>query len=75
MRAAHEARDAHALPVYDFTTTLATLAPPPPEQIQLLAAAHGNQAATDGFVSLTTGALSPADYFSEANVASIMAGV
>ena len=75
MRAAHEARDAHALPIYDFTTTLATLAPPPPEQIQLLAAAHGNQAATDGFVSLTTGALSPADYFSEANVASIMAGV
>ena len=52
-----------------------TLAPPPPEQIQLLAAASGNQAATDGFVSLTTGALSPADYFSEANVASIMAGV
>ena len=31
--------------------------------------------AIDGFVSLTTGALSPADYFSDANVASIMAGV
>ena len=65
--------DAHGLPVYDFTTTLATLAAPPPEQIQLLAAAHGNQAATDGFVSVTTGALPPTDYFSEANIASIMA--
>jgi hypothetical protein len=72
---AHSARDAHALPVYDFTTNLATLAPPPPDLIQLLGAAHGNQAATDGFISLTTGALSPVDYFSEANVSSILAGV
>ena len=29
----------------------------------------------DDFVSITAGALSPADYFSEANMASIMAGV
>lgn len=55
MRAAHETRDAHAVPIYEFTTTLATLASPPPEQIELLAAAYGNQPATDGFVSLTTG--------------------
>jgi 2-polyprenyl-6-methoxyphenol hydroxylase-like FAD-dependent oxidoreductase len=73
MRVAHQARDAHAMPVYGFTTDLATLAPPPPEQLQLLAAVYGNQEATDGFVSLTTGALSPADYFSEENVASILA--
>jgi len=73
--AAHQARDAHALPIYGFTTDLATLAPPPPEQIALLSAAHGNQVATDGFVSLTTGALSPADYFADDNIASIMAGV
>jgi 2-polyprenyl-6-methoxyphenol hydroxylase-like FAD-dependent oxidoreductase len=73
LRDAHQARDAHAMPVYEFTTTLATLAPPPPEQVQLLAAASGNQAATDGFVSLTTGVLSPADYFSDENVGSILA--
>jgi 2-polyprenyl-6-methoxyphenol hydroxylase-like FAD-dependent oxidoreductase len=75
MAAAHATRDAHALPIYDFTTNLATLAPPPPEQIQLLAAAQGNQVATDGFVSLTTGVLSPADYFSEENVSAIMASL
>jgi 2-polyprenyl-6-methoxyphenol hydroxylase-like FAD-dependent oxidoreductase len=74
MKVAHEARDAHAMPVYGFTTELATLAPPPPEQVALLVAAQRDQRAVDGFVSLTTGALSPAEYFAPDNVASIMAG-
>jgi hypothetical protein len=26
----HRARDAHAMPIYEFTTQLATLEPPPP---------------------------------------------
>ena len=63
----------HAMPRYEFTTNLATLAPPPPELAHLLGAACGNQAATDGFVSLVSGVVSPADYFSEANVGSIFA--
>ena len=40
-------RDAHVLPIYEFTTQLATLEPPPPEMQQLLGAVHGNQDAMD----------------------------
>ena len=32
----HQARDEHAMPIYEFTTQLATLEPPPPEMQQLL---------------------------------------
>ncbi len=46
-------RDTHALPIYEFTTQLATLEAPPLELQQLLAGIHGNQAAMDGFVSIT----------------------
>lgn len=35
-------RDTRALPIYKFTTQLATLEPPPPEMQQLLGAVHGN---------------------------------
>lgn len=68
----HE-RDAKAMPIYEFTSQLATLAPPPPEMQALLAAAHGNQDAMDGFASVVSGALSPAEYFSVANIEAIMA--
>jgi hypothetical protein len=46
-------RDAHVLPMYEFTTELATLEPPPPELEQLLAAMPGNQEAMDGFAKST----------------------
>ena len=36
-------RDAQVLPIYEFTTQLATLEPPPPEVQQLLGAVAGNQ--------------------------------
>ena len=39
--------------MYEFTTQLATLEPPPPELQQLLAAVHGNQEAMDGFAGST----------------------
>ncbi len=69
----HQERDAKAMPVYEFTAQLATLEPPPPELQQLLGAVHGNPEAMDGFVSIVSGAMSPADFFSEANVAAILA--
>jgi flavin-dependent dehydrogenase len=72
MAAYQQARDAHALPIYDFTTQLATLEPPPPEMQELIGAMAGNQAAMDGFVSVVAGTLSPAVFFDPADLASMM---
>jgi flavin-dependent dehydrogenase len=66
MTAAQEERDAHVRPIYEFTTQLATLAPPPPEFQQLLGSLPGNQAAMDDFVSVIAGTLSPVEFFSAA---------
>ena len=49
MASYHEARDAHVLPMYEFTTTLAMLEPPPPEMQQLLGAVSQSQEAMDAF--------------------------
>ena len=65
-------RDAQVLPMYEFTTELATLEPPPPDLQQLLAAIAGNQDAMDGFAQVNGGVTSPAEFFSPANVARIM---
>jgi len=73
MSAWHQQRDAKDMPIYEFTAQLATLELPPPEMQQLLAAVHGNQQAMNAFVSVISGAVSPADYFSEENVGSIFA--
>jgi 2-polyprenyl-6-methoxyphenol hydroxylase-like FAD-dependent oxidoreductase len=66
------ARDALAFPIYDFTTQLATLEPPPPELQQLFGAVHGNQEATDAFVSVTAGTMSPVEFFDPQHIGSIM---
>jgi 2-polyprenyl-6-methoxyphenol hydroxylase-like FAD-dependent oxidoreductase len=73
MGAWHQERDAKALPIYEFTSQMATLEPPPPELQQLLAAMAGNQPAMDGFVSVVAGSVSPADFFSEENLGRILA--
>jgi hypothetical protein len=61
------------LPIFDFTTQLATLAPPPPEMQQLLGAVHGNTDAMSDFVSVAAGTLSPAEFFDPANIGQIFA--
>jgi flavin-dependent dehydrogenase len=66
-------RDTHSIPLYEFTTQLATLEPPPPEMQRLLATIHGNQPAMDAFVSVTAGTLSPIEFFDPANIAALMA--
>lgn len=66
-------RDEHVLPMYEFTTELATLEPPPPQMQQLLGALHGNQEAMDGFARVAAGVTSPAEFFSEDNVGKIFA--
>jgi flavin-dependent dehydrogenase len=68
----HTTRDAHALPIYDFTTQLATLEPPPPEMQQLLGAVHGNQEAMDAFVSITAGTVSPVEFFDPEHIGRLM---
>ena len=67
----HHARDARVLPIYEFTTQLATLEPPPPEMQQLLGAVHGDQNAMDAFVSITAGTMSPIEFFDPDHVAAI----
>jgi 2-polyprenyl-6-methoxyphenol hydroxylase-like FAD-dependent oxidoreductase len=56
-------RDQRALPIFEFTTQLATLEPPPLEMQQLLAGIQGDHAAMDAFVSVTAGTLSPDELF------------
>lgn len=68
-------RDAAALPIYEFTTQLATLAPPPPDVAQLLAAVARDQDAMDMFAGVVAGTVSPAEFFSPQNIGRIMSAV
>jgi hypothetical protein len=52
---------------------LESLAPPPPEQLQLMSAIHGNQTAMDSFIQVVSGVVSPADFFAPENVGRIFA--
>jgi len=67
------ARDEHVLPLYEFTCQFASLAPPPAETLQLMAAVHGNQEAMNGFARVISGVVSPAEFFSPGNVQRILA--
>jgi flavin-dependent dehydrogenase len=72
MAAYHQARDTAVLPIYEFTTQLATLQAPPLEMQQLLGAVYGNQDAMDAFAGITAGTVSPADFFDPEHVGRIM---
>lgn len=74
MRHYQWARDEQVVAMFEFTTQIATLEPPPPDLQQLLGAMQGNQAAMDGFARVNAGVESPAHFFSEENVGSIFAG-
>lgn len=67
-----QTRDGRVLPIYEFTTQLATLETPPPEMQQLLGAVHGNQDAMNAFVSVTAGTVSPIEFFDPENVGRLM---
>ena len=54
--------------MYEMTTDLATFAPPRPEQQMLLAALEGNQSEIDRFLSVLTGSLPAAEYFTPRNM-------
>jgi 2-polyprenyl-6-methoxyphenol hydroxylase-like FAD-dependent oxidoreductase len=65
-------RDEHVLAMYDFTCQLASLEPPPPDLQKLLGAMHGNKSAMDAFVQTNAGTISPAAFFSPANIERIL---
>ncbi len=65
-------RDNEVMPMYEFTTQLATLEPPPPQLQQLLGAINGNREAMDTFMRVTAGATSPAEFFSEENIGRLL---
>jgi 2-polyprenyl-6-methoxyphenol hydroxylase-like FAD-dependent oxidoreductase len=72
--AAHEsARNERVRPMYEFTTHLAALEPPPPEMQTLFGALRGNQDATNAFLSAITGAIPLSDFMSNDNVGRIIA--
>jgi hypothetical protein len=72
--AAHEAaRNERVRPMYEFTSQLAALDPPPPEMRALFGALHGNQDATNAFLSAITGAIPLPDFMSHKNIDRIMA--
>jgi 2-polyprenyl-6-methoxyphenol hydroxylase-like FAD-dependent oxidoreductase len=73
MRGYQQARDTKVLPMYEFTTDLATLEPPPPPMRRLLNAMAGNQEAMDGFARVNAGVTSPAEFFADNNVGRILA--
>ena len=72
MSAYHRTRDTHAMPIYEFTTQLATLEAPPAEMQQLLGSVYGNREAMDAFASITAGTVSPVEFFDPTNIAQIM---
>lgn len=69
------ARDSAVLPMYEFTTQLATLAPPPPDVARLLGTVAGNQEQMDLFAGVIAGTVSPAEFFGPQNVDRIMSVV
>ena len=73
MAAYHRTRDDEVLPIYEFTTQLATLEMPPAEMQELLAAVNRSQDAMDDFASITAGTVSPAEFFDPTNIGRIMA--
>jgi 2-polyprenyl-6-methoxyphenol hydroxylase-like FAD-dependent oxidoreductase len=71
---AHETtRNERVRPMYEFTSQLATLEPPPPRMQALFAALRHNQDATNAFLSAITGAIPLPDFMSDENVGRIMA--
>ena len=73
MAAYESGRNARVRPMYDFTSQLAALEPPPPPMQALFGALRGNQEATNAFLSAITGAIPLPDFMSDENIGRIMA--
>jgi 2-polyprenyl-6-methoxyphenol hydroxylase-like FAD-dependent oxidoreductase len=69
----HQRRDARAWPMYEFTSELARLQPPPPAMRRLFAALHGDREATDAFYSAITGSSPMSAFMRPENIDRIVA--
>jgi 2-polyprenyl-6-methoxyphenol hydroxylase-like FAD-dependent oxidoreductase len=67
-------RDRRVKPMYEFTSQLATLEPPPPFMRRLFLALRNNQEATNQFFSAITGSRPLPEFMSPENLDRIMAG-
>jgi hypothetical protein len=65
-------RDAAAIPVYDFTTGLASFAPPPPEAVRLFQALERQPAEVDRFLGAITGSIPLGQYIAPANLLKVI---
>ncbi len=63
-----QARDHHAMPMFEFTCQMAKLEPPPPEMQQLIGAIHSNQSAMDGFAQMNAGTITPEEFMASVNI-------
>jgi flavin-dependent dehydrogenase len=61
-------RNETALPLYEFTCQLATLAPPPPTMQKLFAALQGNQEQTNRFFGLFAQTVAVPEFFAPENM-------
>ena len=68
LAAYEEQRNQAALPLYEFTCMLATLAPPPADMMQLLNALQRNQEQTNRFFGLFAQTVSVPEFFSHDNM-------
>jgi 2-polyprenyl-6-methoxyphenol hydroxylase-like FAD-dependent oxidoreductase len=66
------ARDGQVLPIYEFTSQMASFAPPPPEMVQILGAVAGDRRACDDFAGVIAGTVSPAEFFAPENIGRIL---
>ena len=66
------ARDAASLPMYAFTTELASFPPPKPEQEALFAALAARPAEVDRFLGVLTGAIPLQEYFAPGSLFKVM---
>lgn len=65
-------RNAEVMAMFEHTCQLASLAPPPPEMLQLLAALRGDQHETARFLGTVIGAVPVQEFFSPENIGRIV---
>ena len=65
-------RNQEALPMYEFTTDLASYRPPKAEERMLFASLAGNKPETDRFLGVLTGAVPMRGYFTPGNLLKII---
>ena len=68
----HALRDEATLPMYEFTTELAKMEPPTPEQQQLFGVLRGNQGQIDRFLGVIAGTVPVQEFFSPENGGQVM---